>query len=314
MDNFLLFAGNSNLSLSLKVAEYLGTKLGSANVGKFSDGEVFVEVSENVRGQDVFIIQSTSYHTDTHIMELLLLADALHRSSALQMTAVIPYMGYSRQDRRVRSERVPISARVFADMLSTVAVNRVLTVDLHADQIQGFFNVPVDNLYASKVLVEEMRQSNYDNLTVVSPDIGGVVRARAVTKKIQGAQFAIIDKRRSERNQVAEMHLIGDVKGRTCLLVDDLIDTGGTLCKAAAMLMDNGAEKVISFCTHPVLSGDALEKINASPLDTLLVTDTIDVGEKAKQCSKLKVLSLANLIGESIHRIRSQKSISKMFN
>ena len=289
-NNLMVFSGNANPELAGKVAKWLGVPLGRADVQKFSDGEINVELNENVRGQDVFIIQPTCAPTNSNLMELLLMADALHRSSANRITAVVPYFGYARQDRRVRSARVPISAKVVADMISAVGVNRLLTVDLHAEQIQGFFQIPVDNVYGSPVLVDEVLRNNYKDLVVVSPDIGGVVRARAFAKQLD-IDLAIIDKRRPKANEAQVMNLIGEVKDRTCLIVDDMVDTAGTLCKAANALKDQGAVKVVAYCTHPVLSGNAMENINASSLDSLVVTDTIPLSEEAKNCSKIRQLS-----------------------
>ena len=287
--------------------------MGYASISKFSDGEVSVELNENVRGKDVFIIQPTCAPTNDSIMELLLMADALHRASANRITAVIPYFGYARQDRRVRSARVAISAKVVADMISGVGVNRVLTVDLHAEQIQGFFSIPVDNVYGSPVLTDDIERQRYKNLIVVSPDVGGVVRARAVAKQLN-KDLAIIDKRRPTANEAQIMHIIGDVEGRSCLIVDDMVDTAGTLCKAADALKENGAKKVVAYCTHPVLSGAAIENIEGSNLDALVVTDTIPLGEKAKNCSRIRQLSMAKLLGESIRRVSNEESISAMFD
>ena len=290
-NNLMVFTGNANPELAEKVAKWLGVPLGRAKVQKFSDGEISVELNENVRGQDVFIIQPTCNPTNSNLMELMLMADALHRSSANRITAVIPYFGYARQDRRVRSGRVPISAKVVADMISAVGVDRLLTIDLHAEQIQGFFQIPVDNVYGSPVLVEEVLRQNYKNLMVVSPDIGGVVRARAFAKQLD-IDLAIIDKRRPKANEAEVMNLIGEVEDRTCLIVDDMVDTAGTLCQAANALKKEGAKKVVAYCTHPVLSGNALNNINGSQLDALVVTDTIPLSEEAKKCSKIHQLSL----------------------
>ena len=273
-NNLMVFTGNANPQLADAIAKNIGVPLGYAGISKFSDGEVSVELNENVRGKDVFIIQPTCSPTNDSIMELLLMADALHRASANRITAVIPYFGYARQDRRVRSARVAISAKVVADMIGAVGVNRVLTVDLHAEQIQGFFSIPVDNVYGSPVLTDDIERQSYTNLTVVSPDVGGVVRARAVAKQLN-VDLAIIDKRRPTANEAQVMHIIGDVKGRSCLIVDDMVDTAGTLCKAADALKEHGALKVVAYCTHPVLSGPAIENINSSNLDALVVTDTI---------------------------------------
>ncbi len=287
--------------------------MGNAAVGKFSDGEISVEIKENVRGKDVFIIQPTCMPTNDNLMELIIMADCLDRASAHRITAVIPYFGYARQDRRVRSARVPITAKVVANMLESAGIDRVLTVDLHADQIQGFFNIPVDNIYGTPVLVEDMRRQAYQNLMVVSPDVGGVVRARALARLLDDADLAIIDKRRARANESQVMHLIGDVAGRTCLLVDDMIDTAGTLCKAADALKENGAIRVIGYCTHPVLSGDALVNIHNSELDELVVTDTIPLGSAARELSKIRQVSIAEELAESIRRVSNEESISAMF-
>ena len=312
-NNLMVFTGNSNPVLADAIAKNIGVPLGYASISKFSDGEVSVELNENVRGKDVFIIQPTCAPTNDSIMELLLIADSLHRASANRITAVIPYFGYARQDRRVRSARVAISAKVVADMISGVGVNRVLTVDLHAEQIQGFFSIPVDNVYGSPVLTDDIERQKYKNLLVVSPDVGGVVRARAVAKQLN-KDLAIIDKRRPTANEAQVMHIIGDVKGRSCLIVDDMVDTAGTLCKAADALKENGAKKVVAYCTHPVLSGPAVENIEASNLDSLVVTDTIPLSEAAKKCSRIRQLSMARLLGESIRRVSNEESISAMFD
>ena len=312
-NNLMVFTGNANPMLAEKIARYIGIPLGAAQIGKFSDGEVMVEIKENVRGKDVFIIQSTCAPTNDSLMELLLTADAMHRASANRITAVIPYFGYARQDRRVRSARVAISAKVVADMISAVGINRVLTVDLHAEQIQGFFSIPVDNVYGSPVLTEDIERQNYENLTVVSPDIGGVVRARAVAKQLN-VDLAIIDKRRPQANEAQVMHIIGEVKGRTCLIVDDMVDTAGTLCKAAAALKEQGANQVIAYCTHPVLSGNAADNIAKSELDELVVTDTIPLSPAIKKCAKVRQLSMARLLAESIRRVSNEESISVMFD
>ncbi|MFP6809570.1 MAG: ribose-phosphate pyrophosphokinase [Pseudohongiellaceae bacterium] len=309
----MVFTGNSNPVLADAIAKNIGVPLGYASISKFSDGEVSVELNENVRGKDVFIIQPTCAPTNDSIMELLLIADSLHRASANRITAVIPYFGYARQDRRVRSARVAISAKVVADMISGVGVNRVLTVDLHAEQIQGFFSIPVDNVYGSPVLTDDIERQKYKNLLVVSPDVGGVVRARAVAKQLN-KDLAIIDKRRPTANEAQVMHIIGDVKGRSCLIVDDMVDTAGTLCKAADALKENGAKKVMAYCTHPILSGPAVENIEASNLDSLVVTDTIPLSEAAKKCSRIRQLSMARLLGESIRRVSNEESISAMFD
>ena len=312
-NNLMVFTGNANPALADAIAKNIGVPLGRASIGKFSDGEVSVELNENVRGKDVFVIQPTCAPTNDSIMELLLMSDALHRASANRITAVIPYFGYARQDRRVRSARVAISAKVVADMIGAVGVNRVLTVDLHAEQIQGFFSIPVDNVYGSPVLTDDIERQNYSNLTVVSPDVGGVVRARAVAKQIN-ADLAIIDKRRPTANEAQIMHIIGDVNGKSCLIVDDMVDTAGTLCKAADALKDHGATKVVAYCTHPVLSGPAIQNIEGSNLDSLVVTDTIPLNEKAKSCKSIRQLSMAKLLAESIRRVSNEESISAMFD
>ena len=312
-NNLMVFTGNANPALADAIAKNIGVPLGRASISKFSDGEVSVELNENVRGKDVFVIQPTCAPTNDSIMELLLMSDALHRASANRITAVIPYFGYARQDRRVRSARVAISAKVVADMIGAVGVNRVLTVDLHAEQIQGFFSIPVDNVYGSPVLTDDIERQNYSNLTVVSPDVGGVVRARAVAKQIN-ADLAIIDKRRPTANEAQIMHIIGDVNGKSCLIVDDMVDTAGTLCKAADALKDHGATKVVAYCTHPVLSGPAIQNIAGSNLDSLVVTDTIPLNEKAKSCNSIRQLSMAKLLAESIRRVSNEESISAMFD
>ena len=312
-NNLMVFTGNANPALADAIAKNIGVPLGRASISKFSDGEVSVELNENVRGKDVFVIQPTCAPTNDSIMELLLMSDALHRASANRITAVIPYFGYARQDRRVRSARVAISAKVVADMIGAVGVNRVLTVDLHAEQIQGFFSIPVDNVYGSPVLTDDIERQNYSNLTVVSPDVGGVVRARAVAKQIN-ADLAIIDKRRPTANEAQIMHIIGDVNGKSCLIVDDMVDTAGTLCKAADALKDHGATKVVAYCTHPVLSGPAIQNIEESNLDSLVVTDTIPLNEKAKSCKNIRQLSMAKLLAESIRRVSNEESISAMFD
>ncbi|MBT70804.1 MAG: ribose-phosphate pyrophosphokinase [Gammaproteobacteria bacterium] len=309
----MVFTGNANPALADAIAKNIGVPLGYASINKFSDGEVSVELNENVRGKDVFIIQPTCAPTNDSIMELLLMADALHRASANRITAVIPYFGYSRQDRRVRSARVAISAKVVADMISAVGVNRVLTVDLHAEQIQGFFSIPVDNVYGSPVLTDDIERQSYKNLLVVSPDVGGVVRARAVAKQLN-TDLAIIDKRRPTANEAQVMHIIGDVDGRSCLIVDDMVDTAGTLCKAADALKEHGATKVLAYCTHPVLSGPAIENIDGSNLDELVVTDTIPLNDVAKKCTRIRQLSMAKLLAESIRRVSNEESISAMFD
>ena len=309
----MVFTGNANPELARLIVERLDLPLGEATCGQFSDGEITIEIQENVRGKDVFIIQPTCVPTNDNIMEVLLMADALRRSSAGRVTAVIPYYGYARQDRRVRSARVPISAKVVADMLETGGVDRVLTVDLHADQIQGFFNIPMDNIYGSPILLDDIEKQNYEDLMVVSPDVGGVVRARAIAKQLNDADLAIIDKRRPQANEAQVMHIIGDVTDRTCVLVDDMVDTAGTLCKAADALKQFGAKKVVAYCTHPVLSGSALNNILNSELDELVVTDTIPLTDEAKACGKIRQLTLAGLLAESIRRVNNEESISAMF-
>ncbi len=309
----MLFTGGANPALAQKVADELHVTMGRADVGQFSDGEVMVEIHENVRGQDVFLLQSTCAPTNDSLMELLIMADAIHRASATRLTAVIPYFGYARQDRRPRSARVAISAKVVADMIGACGIDRILTVDLHADQIQGFFNIPVDNVYGSPVLVDHIMAKNYENPIVVSPDVGGVVRARAIAKQIDDLELAIIDKRRPQANESKVMNVIGDVKGKTCILVDDLVDTAGTLCTAAQALKDEGATKVVSYITHPVFSGPAIERIQASVLDEIVVTDTIPLSDEAKACTKIIQLSLDRLLAESIRRVSNEESISAMF-
>jgi ribose-phosphate pyrophosphokinase len=313
LSNAMVFAGNATPKLAYEVADRLQVPVGNAVVSKFSDGEITVEIKQNVRGGDVFIIQSTCSPTNRSIMELVLMIDALRRASAGRITAVIPYFGYARQDRRVRSARVPISAKVVADMLSTVGVDRVLTVDLHSEQIQGFFDIPVDNVYGSQVLLDDIQLQNFKNLVVVSPDIGGVVRARAVAKQLNDADLAIIDKRRPAANVAQVMHIIGDVAGRTCILVDDIVDTAGTLCKAANALKEHGATKVVAYCTHPVLSGNAVENIMNSAMDELIVTDTIPLSEEAENCPRIRQLSMANTLAEAVRRVNNEESISAMF-
>lgn len=308
----MVFTGNANRQLAEKVVERLDIPMGEATVTKFSDGEVSVEIHENARGKDVFILQSTCAPTNDNLMELIVMADALRRASATRITAVIPYYGYARQDRRPRSARVAISAKVVADMLAGVGIDRVLTVDLHADQIQGFFDIPVDNVYGSPVLLDEIARQNYENPIVVSPDVGGVVRARAVAKQLD-CDLAIIDKRREKANESQVMNLIGDVTGRTCILVDDMCDTAGTLCKAAAALKENGAVKVVAYATHAVLSGPAIKNISGSDLDELVVTDTIPLTEAAANCDRIRQLTLAPMLAEAVRRVCNEESISAMF-
>jgi len=311
--DLMVFTGNANPELAAKVGEKLHIPLGDIDVDKFSDGEIRVELNENVRGRDVFILQSTCVPTNDNIMELLVLIDALRRASAARITAVVPYFGYARQDRRVRSARVPITAKVVADMMVTVGVDRVLTVDLHSEQIQGFFDVPVDNVYGSPVLLEDILKQNFENLVVVSPDIGGVVRARAVAKQLE-IDLAIIDKRRPTANVAEVMNIIGDIEGRTCLLVDDMVDTAGTLANAAAALKDRGAKRVVAYATHPVLSGSAIERLNGSVLDELVVTDSIPLSKEARKCKIIRQLSLADMLAEAMRRISNEESLSAMFN
>jgi ribose-phosphate pyrophosphokinase len=312
-DEVIIFSGSSNPTLAEEVCRYLGTRLASASIGRFSDGEIAVEITENVRGGDVFILQSTCPPTNDHVMELLLIEDALRRASAGRITAVLPYYGYARQDRKV-SPRVPISAKLVADLITTAGAARVLTMDLHAGQIQGFFNIPVDNVYATPVLLRYIRERVVDNepITVVSPDAGGVERARAFAKRLD-ANLAIIDKRRAGPNEVAEMHIIGEVTGRVAVLIDDIVDTAGTICAAADALHIAGAQEVFACCTHPVLSGPAIERIARSSLKKLVVTDTIPLRENARQAPNIDVLSVAHLIGEAIRRIHNEESISSLF-
>ena len=308
-----LFTGNANPQLAKDIADKLNLPLGKISVDTFSDGEICVEVMENVRGKDVFIIQPTCTPCNDNLMELLVMIDAMHRASARRVTAVVPYYGYSRQDRKPRSVRVPITAKVVANMLSSAKLDRLLTVDLHADQIQGFFDIPIDNVYASPILLGDIWQQRHKDLLVVSPDVGGVVRARALAKRLDDADLAIIDKRRPKANVSEVMNIIGDVEGKNCVLVDDLVDTAGTLCKAAAALKAHGAASVSAYCTHPVLSGAALENINASVLNELVVTDTIPLSEEAQQCSQIRQVSIANMLAETIRRIHEEESVSEMY-
>ncbi len=313
MSKLMVFAGNANPALARKVAEALDTRLGNATVGQFSDGEIAVEINENVRGKDVFIMQSTCAPTNDNLMELILMVDALRRASAARITAVVPYFGYARQDRRVRSARVPISAKVVADMMVKAGVNRVMTMDLHADQIQGFFDVPVDNVYGSPILLDDIERQNYDNLIVVSPDVGGVVRARAIAKQLN-CELAIIDKRRPQANQAQVMNIIGDIKDRTCVLVDDMIDTAGTLCKAGEALKDHGANRVVAYASHAILSGPAVDNITNSVLDEVVVADTIPLSDAARRSGKIRQLTVAGLIAEAIRRVSNEESVSAMFH
>jgi len=308
-----VFAGNANPQLAHAVAAHLKTRLGNALVSHFSDGEVQVEINEHVRGRDVFIIQPTCAPTNDNLMELLVIADALRRSSAARITAVIPYYGYARQDRRPRSERVPISAKLVADMISAAGINRVITVDLHADQIQGFFNVPVDNVYASPVLLGDIWRQVHPNKIVVSPDVGGVVRARAIAKRLDDAELAIIDKRRPRANESKVMNIIGDVREKTCIIVDDIVDTAGTLCEAARVLKEQGAGKVVAYITHAVLSGPAIERINESQLDELVVTDSIPLSEAAEGSEKIRAQTLAEMLAETMRRVNNDESVSELF-
>ena len=309
----MVFAGNANPQLAQAVARYLNLPLGKAHVDKFSDGEIQVEIMENVRGRDVFILQPTCKPTNDNLMELIVMIDAVRRASSYRVTAVIPYFGYSRQDRRPRSARVPLTAKVVADMITTAGADRALTVDLHADQVQGFFDVPMDNIYASPILLGDIWRQEYPDLMVVSPDVGGVVRARALAKRLDDADLAIIDKRRPVQNQAEVVHIIGDVEGRQCVLVDDLVDTAGTLCQAAKALKEHGADKVVAYCTHPVLSGKAVENIKNSVLDELVVTDTIPLSDEAQACPRIRQLSIAELLAETMRRISNEESVSSLF-
>ena len=312
--NLLVFSGNANRPLADAVCRELGVRPGKALVSTFSDGEVQVEIEENVRRQEVFIIQPTNAPTAENFMELLVLVDALKRASAASVTAVVPYFGYARQDRRMRSSRVPITAKVAAKMFGAVGTDRVLTVDLHADQIQGFFDMPVDNVYASPLLLADIwRAHGTDNLIVVSPDVGGVVRARAIAKRLDDADLAIIDKRRPKANVSTVMNIIGDVEGKTCVLVDDIVDTAGTLCAAANALKERGAQKVVAYCTHPVLSGAAIDNVTRSQLDELVVTDTIRLSDAAKACPRIRQLSVAELLAETIRRVAFGESVSSLY-
>jgi ribose-phosphate pyrophosphokinase len=311
-DRMMVFTGNANPRLAEQVVRSLNMPLGRATVGRFSDGEVMVEILENVRGKDVFVLQSTCTPTSDHLMELLIMVDALKRSSAGRVTAAIPYFGYARQDRRPRSARVPITAKVVANMLQSVGVDRVLTMDLHADQIQGFFDIPVDNVYATPILLGDLWKKDYQDLVVVSPDVGGVVRARAMAKRLE-SDLAIIDKRRPRPNVATVMNIIGDVEERTCVIVDDMVDTANTLCEAARALKDAGAKRVVAYCTHPVLSGKAVERISASVLDELVVCDTIPLSEPASACGRIRALGIAELLAETMLRISSENSVSSLF-
>lgn len=312
MTDLMVFTGNANPDLAKKIVDHLGMPLGNVSVDQFSDGEIAVELHDNVRGRDVFVVQPTCAPTNDNLMELIVMVDALRRASAGRITAVVPYFGYARQDRRVRSARVPITAKVVADMMVGVGVDRVLTVDLHAEQIQGFFDVPVDNVYGSPVLLEDIEQQKFEDLIVVSPDIGGVVRARAVAKQL-GIDLAIIDKRRPRANVAEVMHIIGEIEGRTCLLVDDIIDTAGTLCSAAKALKQHGAKSVVAYCTHPVLSGKAIDNINNSELDQLVVADSIPLSQAAKECQRIRSLTLSKMLAEAMRRLSNEESLSAMF-
>ncbi|MDO4640583.1 MAG: ribose-phosphate pyrophosphokinase [Neisseria sp.] len=312
-DSLMVFTGNANPELARNVVKHLDISLGNASVGRFSDGEVAIELLENVRGRDVFIVQSTCAPTNDNLMEILTMADALKRASAGRITAAIPYFGYARQDRRPRSVRVPISAKLVANMLYSAGIDRVLTVDLHADQIQGFFDIPVDNVYATPILVNDIQQQRIENLTVVSPDIGGVVRARAVAKMLN-VDLAIIDKRRPKANVAEVMNIIGDIQGRTCLIIDDMIDTANTLCKAASALKERGAERVLAYASHPVFSGEAVNRISSSDIDQVVVTDTIPLSEEGKKCSKIRQVTIAGLLAETVRRISNEESVSYLFN
>lgn len=311
--DMMVFTGTANPKLAKKVAKHLGLELGRATVDRFSDGEVMVELQDNVRGKDVFVLQSTCAPTNDTLMEVMVMVDALRRASAGRITAAIPYFGYSRQDRRPRSARVAITAKVVANMLTSVGVNRLLTMDLHSDQIQGFFEIPVDNIYASPVLLDDLTKQNHHDLVIVSPDVGGVVRARALAKQM-GSDLAIIDKRRPKANVAKVMNIIGDVAGRTCIIMDDMVDTANTLCEAAAALKKKGALKVLAYCTHPVLSGTAIDRISASELYELVVTDTIPLRENAVACKKIRQLSVGELMAETIRRISNEDSVSSLFD
>jgi ribose-phosphate pyrophosphokinase len=311
-DSLMVFTGNANPKLATDVVKRLNISLGRAKVGRFSDGEVSVEIQEHVRGKDVFILQSTCAPSNENLMELLIMVDALKRASAARVTAAIPYFGYSRQDRRVRSARVPIAAKLVADLLAAAGVQRVLTMDLHAEQIQGFFNIPVDNIYSTPIMLADVWKQDFQNLMVVSPDVGGVVRARALAKRLE-CDLAIIDKRRPKANVSEVMNIIGDVEGRTCVLIDDMVDTAGTLCKAASALKDHGAERVVAYCVHPVLSGAAVSRIGESAIDELIVTDTIPLSEEGQKCKRIRQLSVADVLAETIRRISNEDSVSSLF-
>jgi len=311
-DSLMVFTGNANPALAADVVRHLNIPLGRATVGRFSDGEVMVELLENVRGKDTFVLQSTCTPTNDSLMEVLLMVDALKRSSAGRITAAVPYFGYARQDRRPRSARVAISAKVVANCLQAAGVDRLLTMDLHADQIQGFFDIPVDNVYSAPILLGDIWKNDHSDLVVVSPDVGGVVRARALAKRLE-SDLAIIDKRRPRPNVATVMNIIGEVDGRTCIIMDDMVDTANTLCEAAKALKNNGAKKVLAYCTHPVLSGKAIERIDASALDELVVTDTIPLSEQARKCGRIRQLSIAELLAETMRRISNEDSVSSLF-
>jgi len=311
--NVSLLSGNANPLLSQRVAQKMGLPLGKAHVGRFSDGEINVEILENIRGRDVFIIQSTCPPVNDNLMEMLIMADACRRASADSITAVIPYFGYARQDRRPRAARVPITAQLVASMIGASGIDRVLTIDLHADQIQGFFPVPVDNVYASPVLLGDAWKQNRDNMVVVSPDVGGVVRARALAKRLDDAELAIIDKRRPRANELKIMNIIGDVEGKNCIMIDDMVDTAGTLTQAADFVKNEGAKRVVAYITHPVLSGPAIKRIESSQLDELVVTDTIPLTDEAAACSKIRQLGIADLLGETMRRIALKESVSSLY-
>jgi len=313
LTNITLFTGNANPNLASEIAGYLNMPVGKIQVGRFSDGEVMVEIAENIRGREVFIVQSLCTPVNDNLLELLVIADASRRASATRITAVIPYMGYARQDRRPRSARVPITAKVVANMIGSVGIDRVLTVDLHADQIQGFFDMPLDNVYASPVLLGDIWKHKYANQIVISPDVGGVVRARALAKRLDDTELAIIDKRRPNPNESEVVNIIGEVEGRICIIIDDLVDTAGTLCNAAGALKDVGAERVVAYCTHPVLSGSAVKNIERSVLDELVVTDTIPLRPDAAACVRIRQLSVAGMLAESIRRVSEGESLSSMF-
>lgn len=312
-DDLMVFSGNANPKLARAIVGHLDIPLGLASVGKFSDGETSVEIGENVRGKDVFIVQPTCVPTNDNLMELMVMVDAIKRASSNRLTAVIPYFGYARQDRRVRSQRVPITAKVVANMLTGVGVDRVLTIDLHADQIQGFFECPVDNVYASPILMGDIWKQKFPDMIVVSPDVGGVVRARAVAKQLDEAELAIIDKRRPQPGMAKVMNIIGEVKGKTCIIVDDMVDTAGTLCQAAGALKDRGAKGVYAYCTHAVLSGKAIDNIENSTMNSLVVTDTIPLSPEAEACSKIRQVSVAGMLAETIRRIHYEESVSSLY-